>query len=470
MAPVLFLSFVAVALWALVFLRRFGIIAVCGFTLVMGICFGYEFFHISMLTSDRLLIGALSGLYIFHRKLGIHEPKPFSKADLLGCALIAVLALSMITHDWKWNGLVPASRFVFYWVIPAAMYWVARQSHLSPKGMRNLYLGVGGFGVYLALTAFAESRGLYQFVFPRYVASPGYEEFFGRGRGPLLNPSGNGVLLTVSMACALMLLPYLRTQLSRMILGGVFLAFALGHFGTLTRCVWLGMILACAMVAYECFSYRMKKLFFVGGMFAALVVLPLNWNRLVAFKRDKNVSVADMKNSAKLRPILAYVSWKILKDKPVFGVGFGLYGKYQSHYLHDRNTNLVLEDVRGYHQHNVLLSLQGETGIIGLVLYSGLLICWSLYALRLWRQTTVPLEYRQIGLVFLCLMAGYFANGMFQDLTIMPMVHTVVAFFAGLMVSQYQNFVGCGMAEWPRKRWLALASDGEERSARVWAT
>lgn len=447
MAPVLFFGFIAAALWGLIFLRRFGIIAACGLTLVLGICFGYEFFHVSMLTSDRLLIGALAGLYVFNRKLGIHEPKPFSKADLLGIALIGTLAVSTIAHDWKWSGLTPASRFVFYWVIPTVMYWVARQSRLSQTGMRYLYLGTGAFGVYLALTAFAESRGLYGIVFPRYIGSSAHQEFFGRGRGPLLNPSGNGVLLTVSMACALMMLPYLKTQLTRMIYGGVFLVFALGHFGTLTRCVWLGMILALVVIAWETFSYRLKKLFFVGGMFAALIVLPLNWNRLVAFKRDKNVSVTDMKNSAKLRPILAYVSWKIFKDKPIFGVGFGLYGKYQPYYLHDRTTNLVLEDVRGYHQHNVLLSLQGETGIIGLTLYAGLLICWCLYALRLWRQTTVPLEYRQIGLVFLCLLAGYFANGMFQDLTIMPMVHTVVAFFAGLMVSQYQNFVGCSIVD-----------------------
>lgn len=447
MTPVLFFAFIAAALWGLIFVRQFGIIAACGFTLVMGVCFGYEFFHVSMLTSDRLMVGGLVGLYVFNRKLGIHEPKPLSKADLLGIGLLITLALSTFTNDWKWNGLMPASRFVFYWAIPTAVYWVARQSHLSQKGMRNLYLGASGFGIYLALTSFAESRGLYGIVFPRYIGSPGYEEFFGRGRGPLLNPSGNGVMLTVTMGCALMMLPYLKTQLSRLIYAGVFLVFAAGHFGTLTRCVWLGMIVAMVGVAYETFSYRLKKLFFVGGMFAALIVLPLNWNRLVAFKRDKNVSVAEMKNSAKLRPTLAYVSWKMFKDRPILGVGFGLYAKNQPYYLHDRTTDLVLEDVRGYHQHNVLLSLQAETGIIGLTFYVGLLFCWCLYALRLWRQTTVPLEYRQMGLVYLCMMASYFANGMFQDLTIVPMVHTVVAFFAGLMVSQYQNFVGCGIAD-----------------------
>jgi hypothetical protein len=88
----------------------------------------------------------------------------------------------------------------------------------------------------------------------------------------------------------------------------------------------------------------------------------------------------------------------------------------------------------------VFLSLLTETGLVGFSLYFGLLASWCVYAFRLWRQRTIPLEYRQLGLIFLCMLAGYFANGMFQDLTIMPMVHTIVAFAAGIMVGQYQVF------------------------------
>ncbi len=466
MALIAFFGIAAVALWALFFLRQTGMIAACAFTLVVGICFGYEFFHLSMLTSDRLLIALLAGVYVVYRKIGLHEPKPLSKADVLGVGLIATLFLSLVTHDPTWNAMVPASRFVFYWLLPAVMYWIARQSRLTPQGTRILFLGMGAFGVYLALTSFAESRGLYQVVFPRYIGSATHDEFLGRGRGPLLNPSANGVLLTTCMACAIMLLPYLRTQAARLALGGAFLIFAAGHFGTLTRCVWLGMLIAIAVVVYETFPYKAKKIVFVGGMIAAMVVIPLNWNRLVAFKRDKNVSVTEMKNSAKLRPLLAYVSWKIFQDKPVFGLGFGLYGKHQSEYLHDRSTPLVLEDVRDYHQHNVVLSLQGETGIVGMAFYVGLLVSWCVYALRLWRQRTIPLEYRQVGLVFLCLFSAYFANGMFQDLTIMPMVHTFVAFFAGIMVSQYQ--VQFANATWGRLHPQSTRTDF--RAGNAWAS
>ena len=451
MKAILIVGLMAAALWGVVLLRRFGLVAACAFTLLMGICCGYDFFHLSLLTSDRLLVAVLAGAYVVYRKSGLHEPKPVSKADILGTGLVLVIALSTITHDWRWNGLLPASRLVFYWLIPLTMYWVARQSPLSPIGVRRLFLGVGVFGVYVSITAFFESRGMYQFVFPRYIASLEHSEFFGRGRGPLLNPSGNGILLTYSMACALMLYPYLR-QFGRLLLGCALLLFLLGHYGTLTRCVWLGGLMCLSLVAYETFPYRLKKLFFVGGVFAALIVVPLNWERLMAFKRDKDVSVAEMQDSAKLRPILAYVSWKMFLDQPAFGVGFGLYKKHDIYYLHDRTTELTLERVRDYHQHNVFLSLLTETGLVGLTLYVGVLVCWCVYALRLWRQRTIPLEYRQLGLVCLCLFAAYFANGMFQDLTIMPMVHTIVAFVAGITVSQYQVF----FAPAPGRRRIAL--------------
>ena len=48
-----------------------------------------------------------------------------------------------------------------------------------------------------------------------------------------------------------------------------------------------------------------------------------------------------------------------------------------------------------------------------------------------------PLEVRQAGLLFLVLLCAYLANGMFQDVTIVPMVHMTLFFFAGLTVGQF---------------------------------
>jgi hypothetical protein len=62
---------------------------------------------------------------------------------------------------------------------------------------------------------------------------------------------------------------------------------------------------------------------------------------------------------------------------------------------------------------------------------------WLRAAYRLWRQTEIPLYFRQVGLLFLTLFAAYFGNGMFQDVTIVPMVHMTLFFFAGLTMGVY---------------------------------
>ena len=48
-------------------------------------------------------------------------------------------------------------------------------------------------------------------------------------------------------------------------------------------------------------------------------------------------------------------------------------------------------------------------------------------AWRLWRSDDAPLWMRQQGLLFLVLAANYLANGMFQDMTIIPMVHMILS-------------------------------------------
>ena len=67
--------------------------------------------------------------------------------------------------------------------------------------------GLGLFGIYLALTSLAEVRQMWAFVFPRYIGSTEYVEFFGRGRGPLLNPAGSGILQGLCLLGMLMRWP-----------------------------------------------------------------------------------------------------------------------------------------------------------------------------------------------------------------------------------------------------------------------
>ena len=48
---------------------------------------------------------------------------------------------------------------------------------------------------------------MWALVFPSYIGSTEYVEFYGRGRGPLLNPAGSGILQGLCLLGMLMRWP-----------------------------------------------------------------------------------------------------------------------------------------------------------------------------------------------------------------------------------------------------------------------
>lgn len=422
--------------WGAVFFRYAGLLPACLVTLVAGICLGSEFFHASILTLDRGMWGVTFGLFLLYRRLGYVPRVSWTSVDAVTIAFLSFLVLSTLTHDWRWHDKLPATRLLFYYVVPFTMYLVAREVTVTSRGLRYVYLSIGIFGVYLGLTAVAEATGRYGLVFPRYIASPDHVEFFGRGRGPLLNPSGNGVLLATCLFALWMLWPHTRSIIGRSAIVAGSILIGAGVLATLTRCVWMGAGLGAMIILMLSLPVRYRKPVVVSIVALGSLMILANWQTLTAFKRDKNVSIADMKKSAGLRPILAYVAWEMFQDQPLMGVGFAQYKKWDKFYLGDRSTDLILEQVRPYHQHNVLLSLLTETGLIGMSLYTGMLLMWSQTAWQLWRNRQCSLETRQMGLLFLSSLSAYLVNGMFQDVAIVPMLHNLLFFLSGLTVGR----------------------------------
>jgi len=175
-----------------------------------------------------------------------------------------------------------------------------------------------------------------------------------------------------------------------------------------------------------------RRLILVGAVFAGMVLVATQWERLLSFKRDRALSAEEMAESARLRPILATVAWKMFLDRPLCGCGFGQYGDASKEYFADRSTDLPLEKARPFVQHNVLLALLTETGLVGMGLFVVLLTLWARDAWRVWRSPHAPAGVRQVALVFLAFAANYLVNGMFHDVAIIPMVNMVLFFLAGM--------------------------------------
>ena len=164
-------------------------IPILGLLVVLtGSVLGHEFFNLPAgpipLTLDRGLLIATAGLFAFFYFTKQEKIAPLNALDVAILFLIAVIGVSTITHNWQLLENMPASRLLFFNLLPVMLYWLVRNSRLKANDLKVIAAALGVLGVYLALTAVAEVKGVSAAVFPRYIMTSETVEFLGRGRGP----------------------------------------------------------------------------------------------------------------------------------------------------------------------------------------------------------------------------------------------------------------------------------------------
>ncbi len=429
---------IAGLIWGFILLRRGGLLAGCLAVMLSGACFSVEFFKVTLgpvpLTADRILLVALVGQYLLWRRWGWADPKPLGKAEVLLCLFTGMMVISTFSGDYTYLNYQPLSWLILYYLMPFCMYWIVRQIKFNEKNMLALFVCLTVFGAYLAITSLAEYFQAWDLVFPRYIAenaSSPMAEFVGRARGPFLNPISNGIVLSICLGAALMIWPRLSRP-GQLLMIPLYLLFFAAIYATMTRSVWLSGLLTLALVAGAAIPWNWRLPILGGGLLLAVLVGVTQWDRLESFKRDRNLGADKTAESVQLRPILAKIAWDMFLDHPVFGCGYSQYKTQHPYYLSDRSTDLVLEKGRGYIPHNVVLSLLTETGLVGLGLFLAIVFFWARDAWDLWLTRTAPLAVRQQGLLFLAVLGTYFLNGMFHDVSAVPMGNMTLFFLAGV--------------------------------------
>ncbi len=438
MEAVAFIAGVVGLIWGTVVFLRGGLLGGCLAVLLAGTCFSLPFLKIEMgplpLTADRVLLALLVVQYVLWRRWGWADPKPLGKPEILLLAFVGMMTLNTLSFDWQADNCQPVSRLIIFYLMPAAVYWIARQAKISQRALLTVFGCFAVFGIYLALTALAEYFKLWWLVFPPYIVATATEdklEFIGRGRGPLLNPVGNGILLSVCLGGALMWWPRLN-RAGQLALLAIVLLLAAAIYSGMTRSAWMGGFLALALAVGLALPWSWRLPLLGGGVLAAVLVAATHWESLMAFKRDKTLSAEQTAESVELRPILAMVTWHMFLDRPLFGCGFSQYATEHRNYVSDRSTDMPLERGRDYIPHNVFFSLLTETGLVGLGLFAAMAVFWTRDAWRLWRDAALPLWVRQQGLLTMIALGAYFVNGMFHDVSVVPMANMTLFFLAGV--------------------------------------
>ena len=437
-------------IWAMVALKfstaftgRFNLVPMIGFLVILtGCVFSSDFFHVAggpiPITLDRLMLAGLGGVFAWQYVHGKQSLRRFNFVDWGVMMLTGVITLSTLMGDFTFLGNMPASRLLFFNLFPVALYMVMRHTQINDRDLKLVSLGFAALGLYLAATAIAETRGLSAIVFPRYIINPEFEEFFGRGRGPFLNPVSNGICMVLSLCCIWMWFPGSSLR-RKVVIVGLACFMCLGIYSTLTRSVWMGLVFAAAIVVFMPASKSSKGGMMVAASLMLMFLAPFLADHIFSFKRDKNVSVADMENSAKLRPMFLTVAERMVADRPILGVGFGQYARAKYPYLQDPYSAEPLSMTRSYMQHNIFLAYVTETGLLGL---SALLLMLSLFlhaAWTIWRDNRLSFWQRQFGLLMMAMLANHCTNGMFHDVSIIPMENMFLFFLAALVNNFYSK-------------------------------
>jgi O-antigen ligase len=426
----------ALAVWGFVFLLRGSLLHGTVVFLVAGCCFNEYLFKVDVgpisLTLERIVLALLCIAYAVQRCLGHTDPKKLQNGDVLLAGFLGVLVVSLLTGEQAagLKGEVPPHwRFLAGYLMPAVIYWIARQSKLTERRVYGVLAALAGLGLYLSLTGMLEVAGQWSLVFPRHIADPKLGLHFGRARGPMLQSVSFGTFVYAGLFSAW----FWRDRLNRLGQVAVCLVlplFAAGIFFSYTRSVWMGAALALFVVAALTLHRSWRPLVLGGMIGAALLLVTFKSDAFLGFQRE--YSASETRDSASLRVSFAYVSWQMFLDRPIMGCGLGRFAQEKLPYLSDRSTAIPLERIRTLVHHNHYLSLLTETGLIGFSLFAALMCVWAVDAWKMVRHAGTPDWIRGIAVLFLAMLSVILFQWMGHELSYSPIDHSLLFLLAGM--------------------------------------
>jgi len=435
MIPLYAIAGIVVLVWGTLFVSRGSLVVGCLALVIVAACFGHNFLHFDVgslpMTLDRIVAGVLIGAYLVQRRLGRADPKPLGRGDLVLMLLMGTLVVSTVWGGWG-KGITPKFeplvRLVSGYLIPLAVFWIARQTPLDRRNVSLVHGTLACFGVYLAATGLLEVTGQWWAVFPKHIADPDLGEHFGRARGPMVQSINYGLCLGCCLLAA-WLWRWRFGRVGQLILVGLMPLMLAGIYVSYTRSVWLGAGLGALTVLGLTLRGSWRPLVLGTIVSSALAVGVTQMDKLVAFRRE--YSAAQTAESVNVRGSFVYLSWQMFLDRPLWGVGFGQFPQAKLAYLSDRTSAVNLEATRRYVHHNMFLSVLTETGLIGFALFLAVLAGWGQMGWRLFRGRDVPDWARAHGALLLGALAVYVCQAAFHELSYTPIDNSLLFLLAG---------------------------------------
>ena len=441
---VIALGAITAAVWAPMVVSRVRTFHLLLFYLLAAACFGPLFLRVGgPVTIDRAVLVGLALVYAWRRTSGRIEPLRLGWLDYLSAALLAWLAVSVVAAGLQASGQLenPLGRLFHGYVLPLALFWIARNVFDPDRDAERLMRVMVVFGAYLAFTGVMEYLRVWALVFPTYIRDPLLGIHFGRARGPFLGAHSMGLWLTFCALAVYGLWPRLQ-PIGRLLAGGTMLAMSGAIVLTGTRSAWLGAAVAAVVVVAVTFQgwHRMAGL---GAMGVAGVVVLLLFGK-EAISPTRKGGTVEATESVHSRQALANISWRMFKDRPITGHGLGHYLRSSRDYFDVSDAPVPLSLARGVSQHSTFLSLLVETGIVGVGLFVLLLATWAGYGLHVWHCPGAGPMDRALACMWLAGLGSFVVQLASVEMAYESFGNCVIGFLAGCVAATRARLYGLG--------------------------
>jgi hypothetical protein len=281
-------------------------------------------------------------------------------------------------------GLLVSLAYLGRWVIYFALY-VALINVLKEKNIESAWRAVETMLVVFALFGIVQAAFLPNFTQTVYhdTRSFNWDEQGHRLVSTVLEPNIAGIMLMIGLLVQAARLTA-GAPVSRIRMLIIFTGLTL----TLSRSAVFGLVFGVLTIfAAHGVSRRLLKLAGVVALAVALIS-PLLIRFLLAYNKF-NIGEG---SSAAARFAVWLSAIRIVRDYPVFGVGFNTYRYALEHY------GAKVIGASSYAAEGGLLFVAAMTGIVGLAVYCGMVMQLLLRCRSIWRDPSVPANQRGIAI------------------------------------------------------------------------
>lgn len=375
-------------------------------------------------TIPRIGIVVLAGLLLAMFALGRVRLRHAWPASGLILAVAVYFFVSALVSGFQTRSVVSVHyRLIGGYLFPFTVFGLVLHSFNTERDFKRLAIFFALLAGYLTFTGWCEQFRITALIFPRFINDPTVGIHWGRVRGPFV--------MSPAMGLALIYCFFNNLVLARNVVRGRWMLYALNTlmlpviFWTKTRSVWLSWVF-CMLIWAMYSRRRTTRVVSVSLLIsAALLIAVINMENFLSPDRARG-GLTDTEPLL-LRIGLAQMTWEIVKQHPLFGIGFGHFRDFAPAFAKDPSSPFYAFGTTAL-EHNNLLSIVAETGIIGLALYLIMAIYIIRFSIQLFRKLPPKapgLISRDLLVLYWILAAAYFTDGTFRETSDNPFANSL---------------------------------------------